>query len=108
MNDEMKKLLSRFLFFSVLICCMGLLASGCITASQKSARNTFDKAYAVMSIKNTGKNIEINMGEEKYNFEVNIGDKIKRYEDYILLTPLATVYYFLENAKELAASYCDN
>ncbi len=102
MNDEMKRLLSRFLFVSVLICCMGLLASGSITASQKSAKNTFDKAYAVMSVKNTGKSLEINMGEEKYNFNVNLSDKIKEYEDYILLTPLASVYYFGRSLREFA------
>ncbi len=101
MNDEMKRLLSRFLFVSVLICCLGLLASGSITASQKSAKNTFDKAYAVMSIKNTGKSVEINMGEEKYNFEVNIGEKIKEYEDYIMLTPLANIYYFALSAQNM-------
>ncbi|MBR6568308.1 MAG: hypothetical protein IKK60_06605 [Clostridia bacterium] len=101
MNNEMKKLLSRFLFVSVLICCLGLLASGSITASQISAKNAFDKAYAVMSIKNTGKKLEVNMGEEKYNFELDIGDKIKEYEDYIMLTPLAGIYYFADNAKKL-------
>ena len=77
MNDEMKRLLSRFMFVSVLICCLGLLASGSITASQKSAKNTFDKAYAVMSIKNTGNKLEINMGEEKYNLNLNLTEKIK-------------------------------
>ncbi len=101
MNDEMKKLLSRFLFVSVFICCIGLLASGSITASQKSAKNTFDKAYAVMNIKNTGKNVEINMGEENYKFELNAVEKIQEYEDYIMLTPLASIYYFDENAKEV-------
>ena len=104
MNDEMKRLLSRFLFSSVLICCLGLLASGSITASQKSAKNTFDKAYAVMSIKNTGKNVEINLGEERYNFELSISDKIKKYEDYIMLTPAASLYYFADSTRELINS----
>ncbi|MBQ7117858.1 MAG: hypothetical protein IJN88_06575 [Clostridia bacterium] len=101
MNDEMKRLLSRFMFVSVIICCLGLLASGSITASQKSAKNTFDKAYAVMSIKNTGNKLEINMGEEKYNLNLNLAEKIKEYEDYILLTPLASVYYFSEKVMKL-------
>lgn len=105
MNDEMKRLLSRFLFVSVLICCLGILASGSITASQKSAKNTFDRAYAVMSIKNTGKSVEINMGEEKYDIKINISDKIKEYEDYILLTPLASVYYFGQCAVKLVSSF---
>lgn len=90
----MKKLLSRFLFTSVIICCFGLLASGGITASQKSAKNTFDKAYTVMSINNTGNSIEIQIGEEKYGIKTRLTDKIKEYEDYILLTPLSGVYYF--------------
>ncbi len=105
MNDEMKKILSRFLFVSVLICCLGILASGSITASQKSAKNAFDRAYAVMSIKNIGKSVEINMGEEKYNFEISIGDKMKEYEDYIMLTPVASVYYFADSLKELIIHY---
>ncbi len=105
MNDEMKKILSRFLFTSVLICCLGLLVSGSITASQKSAKNAFDRAYAVMSIRNTGKSVEINMGDEKYNFEVSIGDKIKEYEEYIMLTPVAVIYYFTDSLKELIIHY---
>lgn len=97
----MKKLLSRFLFTSVIICCMGLLASGSITASQKSAKNTFDKAYAVMSIKNTGSGIEVNVGKDKYSFNMNLTDKIKKYEDYILLTPIAGIYYFGDSLRDL-------
>ena len=103
MNDEMKKLLSGFLFVSVLICCLGLLASGSITASQKSAKNTFDKAYTVMSIKNSGDSVEINMGEKNFSFDINIKDKLKRYEDYILLTPLASVYYLGINLQRVIA-----
>ncbi len=101
MNNEMKRLLSRFLFVNVLICCMGLLATGSITASQKSAKTTFDKAYAVMSVKSTGKKLEINMGEEKYNLDVNLTERIKKYEDYIMLTPAASVYYFGKCMKNL-------
>ncbi len=104
MNDEMKKILSRFLFTSVLICCIGLLASGSITASQRSAKNTFDKAYAVMNIKNTKDTIEINVGKKKYALSFNISDKIKRYEDYILLSPFASVYYFGQTCHRLFES----
>ncbi|MBE6774892.1 MAG: hypothetical protein E7543_01730 [Ruminococcaceae bacterium] len=101
MNNEMKKLLSGFLFSGVLICCLGLLAVGSITASQKSAKNTFDRAYAVMSVKSTGKGLEINMGEDKYSFDVSAADKIKEYEDYILLSPLAGIYYFFLSAQNM-------
>ncbi len=105
MNDEMKKLLSRFLFVSVLICCLGLLASGSITASQKSAKNTFDKAYAVMSIKNNKDSLQINMGQEQFTFNINLKEKIKEYEDYIILTPLASVYYFGQSAYEFNSQF---
>ena len=97
----MKKLLSGFLFTGVLICCTGLLVSGSITASQKSAKNTFDRAYAVMSVKNSGERLEITMGQQQLSFTTDIGEKIKRYEDYIILTPAATVYYFGKTAAEL-------
>ncbi len=101
MNDEMKKLLSRFLFTSVLICCMGLLVSGGITASQKSAKNAFDKAYAVMSIRQTGNRLEIITGDESYKIELKLREKIKRYEDYILLTPIASVYFFADRLTKI-------
>lgn len=101
MNDEMKKLLSRFLFSSVLICCLGLLASGSITASQKSAKNTFDKAYAVMSVKSTSEKIEVNMGEKNFTFELDLDEKIKEYEDYIILTPLASIYYLQDAIRSI-------
>ncbi len=104
MNDEMKRLLSRFLFVSVLICCLGLLASGSITASQKSAKNTFDKAYAVMKIKSSDDRLEIDTGQKQYSFDLGFTDKIKEYEDYIILTPLASVYYFGQSALKLFGS----
>ena len=93
MNDEMKKLISRFLFTSVVICCIGMLFSGSITASQKSAKNTFDKAYAVMNIKGSKEKININVGEKKFSLDLNIKERLTEYEDYILLTPLASIYY---------------
>lgn len=108
MNDEMKKLLSRFLFSSVLICCLGLLASGSITASQKSAKNTFDKAYAVMSVKSTSEKIEVNMGERNFTLSLDLSEKIKEYEDYIILTPLASVYYLGRTVEEIVNKYKTN
>lgn len=108
MNDEMKKLLSRFLFSSVLICCLGLLASGSITASQKSAKNTFDKAYAVMSVKSTSEKIEVNMGERNFTLSLGLSEKIKEYEDYIILTPLASVYYLGRTVEEIVNKYKTN
>lgn len=101
MNDEMKKLLSRFLFVSVIICCFGLLAAGSITASQKSAKNTFDRAYAVMSVKSTSEKIEINMGEKVFSMSLGLRDKIKEYEDYIILTPFASAYYLGKTVEEI-------
>ncbi len=101
MNDEMKKILSGFLFTSVIICCLGLLSAGSITASQKTAKNTFDKAYAVMSVKSTRERLEINMGEKAFSMKLNLRDKIKEYEDYIILTPLAGAYYLNKTVGEI-------
>lgn len=103
MNDEMKKLISRFLFSSVLICCFGLLAAGSITASQKSAKNTFDKAYAVMNIKSTREKIKITMGEKEFSMPLGMADKIKEYEDYIILTPFASAYFLGRTVEKIAA-----
>ncbi len=101
MNDEMKKMFSRFLFVSVIICCFGLLAAGSITASQKSAKNTFDKAYAVMSVRTTKEKIEVNMGEKAFSMSLGLRDKIKEYEDYIILTPFASAYYLGKTVEEI-------
>ncbi len=101
MNDEMKRLLSRFLFTSVIICCFGLLAAGSITASQKSAKNTFDKAYAVMSVKSTNEKIEVSMGEKVFSMSLGLREKIKEYEDYIILTPFASAYYLGKTVGEV-------
>ena len=99
----MKKLLSRFLFTSVIICCLGLLTSGSITASQKSAKNAFDRAYTVMSVKSSSEGLEISVGEKAYNLRMNAAGKIKEYGDYILLTPLSSVYYLAECISELGS-----
>lgn len=97
MNDEMKRLISKFLFASVIICCIGLIVSGGIASSQKNAKNTFDKAYAVMKIENTEKALQLRLGNEELVVYKDETGRLEQYEEYIMLTPLSPVYFFVKS-----------
>lgn len=97
MNDEMKKIISRFLCVSVIIGCMVLLFSGAVTAKQRSEYNSYHTEYAMVRVKSQDSQINVELGEESYSFDLSYLKKLKRYKNIAYFTPLAPAFLFGES-----------
>lgn len=88
-NDEMKKILSQFLLVSVIISCLTLLGAGTLTAKQRSEYNSYRTEYAVLTLKASGKKIDLNVDEKSYSVDfshLKIPDDVKQW---LWVTPLS-------------------
>ncbi len=101
MNDEMKKLLSFFLFVTVLISCIGIVLTGSVTASQTSAKNAYGESFAVMKVITRDGDTRLGMGNKEYPLNLSFTEKFGEYGDYIMLTPFSAVWYLWESLQNL-------
>lgn len=96
MNDEMKKIISRFLFVSVIISCFTLLGAGTLTAKQRSEYNSYRTEYAVLSMKSYGSKIAVKLDEREYSFDLPSFKKLKDSSEWIYITPFSPFFFFGE------------
>lgn len=97
MNREMKQILGRFLFSTVVICCIAVFAAGTVTVKQKGEYNMFYKQYPVFSmVKNDGA-LKMSVDEKSITFELSKLKIPERYYKYIYYTPLSVAAFFIES-----------
>lgn len=101
MNNETKRILGKFIFCCVIICCLFTLAAGTVTAKQKGDYNMFYKQYAVFSMKTNNKKIEMSVNEKTLTFDYEKFKIPEKYTKYIYYTPLSSVAFFISNLKEM-------
>ncbi len=104
MNDEMKKIISQFLFVSVLISCFTLFGAGSLTAKQRSEYNSYRTEYAVFTLKAQGNKIDLRVDEKQYSLALPSLKKLKAYREWIYLTPFAPVFFFGECISDIFSS----
>ena len=97
MNDEMKKLLSRYFLVSVIIACLTLSAAGTITAKQRSEYNSYRREYAVLTLKTQGSRINLEVDDKQYCIDFLFLKKAEEYKQWLYFTPLSTVFFFGES-----------
>lgn len=96
MNNEMKGLISRFLFVSVIISCLTLFFAGAITTKQRSEYNSYRTQYTVLSLKAQDTQINLSVDEKNYCFDLSMFKQLKKYENIIYLTPASSVVFFCQ------------
>lgn len=96
MNDEMKKLISRFLFASVFISCLTLFFAGSITAKQRSEYNSYRTQYTLLTIKTQDSQIDLSLDEKNYTLDLSGFKSLKKYENLIYLTPISPLFFCFE------------
>ena len=101
MNNEMKKIMGKFCFVSVVICCITAFCVGTVTAKQRSDYNIFYKQYPVFSMKTTEKKIEMTIDERKITFDIEKLKIPKQYERFIYYTPLSCIAFFIQSVSDL-------
>ena len=101
MNDELKRIISTFLFVSVLIACLTLFGAGTLTARQRSEYNSYRTHYAVLTLKNEGDRVNIKVDDRQINLALTLPEKLREYKDYIYFTPFSTFFFFSECVYEI-------
>ncbi len=97
MNKEMRKLVSRFLFYCVVLTCLLCLSAGAVTAKQRSEFNSYFTPYAVLTVKNTNSEISLSLDEKNYSFDFKELKSLSKYRDYLYFTPFSTAVFFFES-----------
>ena len=107
MNDEMKKILSKYMLSCVVITCLLCLCAGAVTAKQRSEYNSYFTPYAVLSVKNVGSEVNISVDERSYSFDLSRVKDLAQYRRYLYLTPFSCTVFFFESIYEFFSSFKD-
>ena len=107
MNSEIKKIFSRFFFKCVVTTCLLCFCAGIVTAKQRSEYNSYFTPYAILSVKNAGDSIQVNVDEEVYNFDFVRLKEFLRYKNYLYFTPISSVMFFFDSVYEFFSSFKD-
>ena len=104
MNEEMKKILSRFFLVSVIIACFTLVGAGTLTAKQRSEYNSYRTEYAVLTLKTQGSRIDLSVDDKQYSFDLSPFKKAEKYKQWLYFTPFSTLFFFGESVYEFFSS----
>lgn len=107
MNGETKRILSKFLFACVTVTCLLCFCAGVVTAKQRSDYNSHFTSYAVLSVKNEGTAIEMNVNEDSYSFDLGSLKPLLKYKNYLYFTPFSSVMFFFDSVYEFFSSFKD-
>ena len=107
MNDEMKKILSKYMLYCVVITCLLCLCAGVVTAKQRSEYNSYFTPYAVLSVKNMGSEVNISLDERSYSFDLSKVKDLAQYCRYLYFTPFSCTVFFFESIYEFFSSFKD-
>ena len=107
MNDEMKKIPSKYMLYCVVITCLLCLCAGVVTAKQRSEYNSYFTPYAVLSVKNVGGEVNISVDERSYSFDLSKVKDLAQYRRYLYFTPFSCTVFFFESIYEFFSSFKD-
>ena len=107
MNDEMKKILSKYMLSCVVVTCLLCLCAGAVTAKQRSDYNTYFTTYEVLSVKTAGESIRVSIDDRNYSLDTNIIKDLVKYRKYLYFTPFSCTVFFFESIYEFFSSFKD-
>lgn len=97
MNKEMKKIVSKFLLYCVILTCFLCLTAGAVTAKQRSEFNSYFTPYAVLTVKNTSRGITLRVDEKDYRIDLSKLKDLSVYRNYLYFTPFSAAVFFFES-----------
>lgn len=101
MNEEMKRMLGKFLFVTVIISCASAFLAGSTAVREKGEYNLNMTKYAVMSFSATSEKLEATLQNEEISLNIplrKMADKLKRYVSFTFLSPF---YYMADSMRVL-------
>ncbi len=105
MNNEMKKMLSKYVFRCVIITCCLCFCAGIVTAKQRSEYNTYFTPYAVMTLKNTADTIDLTVDDKHYSLDTSKIKSLAKYRDYLYFTPISGPIFFFDSILSLFSTF---
>lgn len=106
MFGELKRLFKRYFFICTVIGCTVMFFCGTLTAEQKTAYNIYLREYAVMSMANTSRSINMSIGEKSLSVALPDENQRERLKKYLKLTPLSPfVLLFSDKEQKISESY---
>ena len=107
MNDEMKKILSKYMLSCVVVTCLLCLCAGAVTAKQRSDYNTYFTTYEVLSVKTVGEGISVSIDDRSYRLDTGRLKDLAQYGKYLYFTPFSCTVFFFESIYEFFSSFKD-
>ena len=105
MNNEMKRLLSKYLFRCVVLTCLLCFCAGIVTAKQRSEYNSYFTPYSVMSVKTMGDTLNVSVDERSYSVDFGKIKDLAQYRKYLYFTPFSCAVFFFESIYEFFSSF---
>lgn len=105
MNNEMKKMLSKYIFRCVIITCCLCFCAGIVTAKQRSEYNTYFTPYAVMTLKSNNDTIDLSVDEKHYSLDMSKIKDLSKYRDYLYFTPISGPIFFFDSILSLFSTF---
>lgn len=99
MNEEMKRMLGKFLFATVIISCIAAFFAGSTAVKEKGEYNLNLTKYAVMSFSATSQKLEATLEEDELSVSIPVRKAVGYLERYIGFTFLSPFYYMAESVK---------
>lgn len=99
MNEEMKSLLGRFLFITVIIVCASALFCGSTTVKERGEYNLYLTKYAVMSFSGASDKVEAKLSENRFELDLPMKKVRNTAERIVCITPLSPFYYLANSIK---------
>ena len=107
MNDEMKKILSKYMLSCVIVTCLLCLCAGAVTAKQRSEYNSYFTPYAVLSVKTVSQGISVSVDDKSYSLDFSRVKDLGNYRKYLYFTPFSCTVFFFESIYDFFSSFKD-
>lgn len=101
MNEEMKRILGRFLFATVIIACVSAFFACEITVSERGEYNLNMTEYAVMSFSGASDKLEAEVENNRLTVSFPKNYIKNQLERYVCFTPFSPFYYLIKGLKGL-------
>ncbi len=101
MNEEMKRMLGRFLFATVIIACVSAFFACEITVSERGEYNLNMTEYAVMSFSGTSEKLEAEFENNRLTVSLPKNYLKNQLEELVCFTPFSPFYYLFKGLKGL-------
>ena len=98
---EIKILMKKFIFVTVVIFCVLTVTGGALTVKQRTEYNMYLKDYSVVSVSSGAQGVNIRLNENSYSFNTEPVFTLIKRGNYAAFSPLGSPYYLFKTLNRL-------